>query len=210
MRAPTLPPSRRRSSSSGPRPRHLDVRLSTGPDGYSTVCLLRASTAVPVIMLTAADTLEELLEGFNPGAGAYIVKPFSMTELLARVQPSCCERIAPFARPTDERHGVAPRDPGTETVDAWLALFAERMIPVAAVPPATPGGPAAGQEAVVLAGLEQFCVSSDGNGLTAVQKDNLIRGPKGRKPMRDNQQRALGRHLLQRVGERCFVQGVEV
>ncbi len=64
----------------------LDVRLSTGPDGYSTARLLRTSSDVPVIMLTAADTVEERLEGFNAGADDYIVKPFSMAELLARVQ----------------------------------------------------------------------------------------------------------------------------
>ena len=37
-------------------------------------------------MLTDADTVEERLEGFDAGADAYLVKPCSMAELLARVQ----------------------------------------------------------------------------------------------------------------------------
>ena len=64
----------------------LDVRLGTGPDGYSTARLLRGQSDLPVIMLTAADTVAERLEGFNAGADDYIIKPFSMAELLARVE----------------------------------------------------------------------------------------------------------------------------
>ncbi len=64
----------------------LDVRLGTGPDGYSTARLLRAQSNIPVIMVTAADTVAERLEGFNAGADDYIVKPFSIAELLARVE----------------------------------------------------------------------------------------------------------------------------
>ncbi len=64
----------------------LDVRLGTGPDGYSTARLLRAHGDLPVIMLTAADTVAERLEGFSAGADDYLVKPFSIAELLARVE----------------------------------------------------------------------------------------------------------------------------
>ena len=64
----------------------LDVRLGTGPDGYSTARLLRGQSDLPVIMLTAADTVAERLEGFNAGADDYLIKPFSMAELLARVE----------------------------------------------------------------------------------------------------------------------------
>jgi DNA-binding response OmpR family regulator len=38
------------------------------------------------MMLTAADTVGERLEGFNAGADDYILKPFSMAEVLARIQ----------------------------------------------------------------------------------------------------------------------------
>ena len=64
----------------------LDVRLGTGPDGYSTARLLRTRSDLPVIMLTAADTVAERLEGFSAGADDYIIKPFSIAELLARVE----------------------------------------------------------------------------------------------------------------------------
>ena len=64
----------------------LDVHLGTGPDGYSTARLLRGQSSLPVIMLTAADTVAERLEGFNAGADDYLIKPFSMAELLARVE----------------------------------------------------------------------------------------------------------------------------
>ena len=64
----------------------LDVHLGTGPDGYSTARLLRGQSNLPVIMLTAADTVAERLEGFNSGADDYLIKPFSMAELLARVE----------------------------------------------------------------------------------------------------------------------------
>ena len=40
---------------------------------------------VPVIMLTALDTLEDKLDGFNAGADDYLVKPFEFKELVARI-----------------------------------------------------------------------------------------------------------------------------
>jgi DNA-binding response OmpR family regulator len=64
----------------------LDVRLGPGPDGYATARLLRSHGDIPIIMVTAADTVAERLEGFQAGADDYLVKPFSIAELLARVQ----------------------------------------------------------------------------------------------------------------------------
>lgn len=64
----------------------LDIRLPTGPDGYTAARLLRLKGDMPVIMVTAADTVPERLAGFNAGADDYLVKPFSMAELLARVK----------------------------------------------------------------------------------------------------------------------------
>ncbi|MEL0659578.1 response regulator transcription factor [Psychromonas arctica] len=42
--------------------------------------------AVPILMLTAKDTLDDKLQGFSKGADDYLVKPFAMEELIARVQ----------------------------------------------------------------------------------------------------------------------------
>ena len=64
----------------------LDVRLPVGPDGYAMAVLLRRSSDVPLLFLTAADAVEDRLAGFQAGADDYLVKPFSMAELLARAQ----------------------------------------------------------------------------------------------------------------------------
>ena len=64
----------------------LDVMLP-GMDGFELVHTLRkASSSVPVLMLTArTDTLDKV-EGLNAGADDYMTKPFSMRELMARVK----------------------------------------------------------------------------------------------------------------------------
>lgn len=64
----------------------LDVRLENGPDGYRLARLLRRSSDLPVLFLTAADTVDDRVAGFEAGADDYLVKPFSMVELLARVR----------------------------------------------------------------------------------------------------------------------------
>jgi two-component system, OmpR family, response regulator len=70
----------------------LDVRLPQGPSGLSIARLLRdrdghgSDDQLPIIFLTAADTTEDRLAGFAAGADDYLVKPFAMAELLARVR----------------------------------------------------------------------------------------------------------------------------
>ncbi|MGC1329229.1 response regulator transcription factor [Pseudomonas sp.] len=56
-------------------------------DGYSLCRQLReeGGRRIPVIMVTARDTLENRLEGFEAGADDYLVKPFALAELAARV-----------------------------------------------------------------------------------------------------------------------------
>lgn len=65
----------------------LDLMLP-GIDGISLCKRLRVETgrAIPVLMLTARDQLSDKLEGFSSGADDYLVKPFEMAELLARVR----------------------------------------------------------------------------------------------------------------------------
>jgi len=65
----------------------LDLMLP-GIDGLSVCKKIRteALKQTPIIMLTARDTVEEKLEGFAVGADDYLVKPFSMRELHARLQ----------------------------------------------------------------------------------------------------------------------------
>lgn len=63
----------------------LDLMLPGG-DGLDLCGRLReAGYEVPVLMLTARDTVEERLEGFAAGTDDYLIKPFSLQELAARV-----------------------------------------------------------------------------------------------------------------------------
>ncbi len=65
----------------------LDIMM--GPiSGFKLADILRKeqNTSVPIIFLTAKDTENDLLTGFNLGADDYISKPFSIHELTARVK----------------------------------------------------------------------------------------------------------------------------
>ena len=64
----------------------LDVRLPDGPDGFALGRRLRSDSDVPLVYLTAADELQDRLDGFATGADDYLTKPFSVAELLARVE----------------------------------------------------------------------------------------------------------------------------
>lgn len=56
-------------------------------DGLELCRRLRsAGSGVPVLMLTARDTLEDCLNGFEHGADDYMIKPFAMRELEARIR----------------------------------------------------------------------------------------------------------------------------
>lgn len=65
----------------------LDIMLP-GMDGITLCRKLRqeALKQTPVIMLTARDTLEDKLLGFDSGADDYLVKPFALKELEARIK----------------------------------------------------------------------------------------------------------------------------
>jgi two-component system, OmpR family, response regulator len=63
----------------------LDITLP-GPDGLVLARALRARGDMPILFLTARDGLDDRLAGFAAGADDYLVKPFALAELLARVQ----------------------------------------------------------------------------------------------------------------------------
>lgn len=63
----------------------LDLMLPK-MDGYAVCRRIREFSAVPVIMLTARSAEVDLVHGFGVGADDYLTKPFSITELLMRVQ----------------------------------------------------------------------------------------------------------------------------
>ena len=64
----------------------LDIMLPKR-DGFSIVAELRAEKIkTPVLMLTARGAIEDRIRGLDMGADDYLVKPFSMEELLARIR----------------------------------------------------------------------------------------------------------------------------
>jgi DNA-binding response OmpR family regulator len=73
----------------------LDLGLP-GLDGLALCGRLRAQADrhVPVLMLTARDTLPDKLDGFSAGADDYLVKPFAGEELLARLLALARRRVA--------------------------------------------------------------------------------------------------------------------
>lgn len=61
-------------------------RMMPGLDGLSVLKSLRAAqVTVPVILLTAMGSVEDRVAGLRAGADDYMVKPFALTELLARI-----------------------------------------------------------------------------------------------------------------------------
>lgn len=62
----------------------LDVMLP-GMDGFQLLRQLRKQSRVPVLMLSARDRVEDRVRGLEDGADDYLPKPFSLTELMARI-----------------------------------------------------------------------------------------------------------------------------
>ncbi|MFD5425455.1 response regulator transcription factor [Streptomyces sp. NPDC127084] len=84
----------------------LDVMMPK-VDGLDVCRILRQESAVPVLMLTASSSEDDLLLGLDLGADDYMTKPYSPRELMARIR-SLLRRI--------ER--VVPPDDGVLTVGA--------------------------------------------------------------------------------------------
>ena len=63
----------------------LDVMLP-GMSGWDILEEIRKDKATPVLMLTARDSVEDRVKGLDGGADDYLVKPFEIKELLARLR----------------------------------------------------------------------------------------------------------------------------
>lgn len=63
----------------------LDVMLPK-LDGWQVLARLRPAQRTPVLMLTARDTVSDRVKGLDHGADDYLVKPFDLDELLARLR----------------------------------------------------------------------------------------------------------------------------
>src|SRR6266545_2591744 len=93
----------------------LDVMLP-GIDGFETCRRLREGGVwTPVLMLTARDAVEDRVAGLDGGADDYLTKPFSFSELLARLR-ALVRRGSP-ERPAVLEVGNLRLDPATR--QAW-------------------------------------------------------------------------------------------
>lgn len=83
----------------------LDLGLP-GKDGLAILRGLRQQKkAIPVIVVTARDAVEDRIKGLDAGADDYIVKPFDMDELAARIR-SALRRSSGRAEPEVEIMGI--------------------------------------------------------------------------------------------------------
>jgi DNA-binding response OmpR family regulator len=83
----------------------LDVMMPR-TDGLDVCRILRADSQVPIIMLTARSTEDDLLLGLDLGADDYLTKPFSPRELVARVRTVLRRSAAAMGGSGSEIHRI--------------------------------------------------------------------------------------------------------
>jgi DNA-binding response OmpR family regulator len=101
----------------------LDVGLPR-LHGWAVLEAIRASSSVPVVLLTALDDTEDVVRGLAMGADDYLTKPFDVRELDARVQ-AILRRLEEPDRLTSFDVGDIHIDDRSKTVtvgDAFLSL----------------------------------------------------------------------------------------
>jgi two-component system KDP operon response regulator KdpE len=81
----------------------LDVMMPE-MDGLETCGKLREFSQIPVLMLTAKVQSEDIITGLDRGADDYLIKPFNMDELSARIR-SLLRRVPPAQRPLSAGDG---------------------------------------------------------------------------------------------------------
>ncbi len=89
----------------------LDLMLP-GIDGLEVCRRLRAGGEVPILILTARDSVDDRVLGLDMGADDYMVKPFDLDELLARIR-ALLRRLQPVSRPKVMRFSDLTLDTGT-------------------------------------------------------------------------------------------------
>ncbi|KES13694.1 Response regulator [Snodgrassella alvi SCGC AB-598-P14] len=94
----------------------LDIGVP-GQDGLSVLRHLRVKNCdLPVILITARDTVEERINGLDSGADDYVIKPFSPSELLARIR-ALLRRRSGHATPILS-NGTITLNPATREISA--------------------------------------------------------------------------------------------
>jgi DNA-binding response OmpR family regulator len=92
----------------------LDLILP-GVSGVEVCRRLRAESAIPIVMLTARTAEVDRVVGLDAGADDYVVKPFSMPELISRVRAILRRRELDLAQPNALRVGSLALDLGSHT-----------------------------------------------------------------------------------------------
>jgi two-component system response regulator MprA len=98
--------------------------MMPGLSGLEVARYLRAGAGMPILMLTARDAIEDRVAGLDSGADDYLVKPFDLTELLARVR-ALLRRAAHDADPP-LRYADLVLDPMTRETRRGDRVFALR------------------------------------------------------------------------------------
>jgi two-component system response regulator MprA len=83
-----------------------------GLDGLEVCKRLRAASDIPILMLTAKVDIKDRVTGLDAGADDYLVKPFAVDELMARVR-ALFRRTTPTSRPEILRFNDLTLDTGT-------------------------------------------------------------------------------------------------
>ena len=106
----------------------LDVNMP-GEDGFAIARRIRARSAVPILMLTAADDVADRVAGLEIGADDYLTKPFNLRELLARIR-AVLRRTALRAPEIPAEAREPPVDPGSKVRfgHMFLDLHAHRLV----------------------------------------------------------------------------------
>lgn len=100
-----------------------------GLSGVELCKRLRAQNrSLPVLMLTAKDRMEEKIQGLDSGADDYLVKPFQMAELLARLR--ALRRRSPQLQPPQLQAGNLTLNYGTHAVVRQDAKGDRQVIPL--------------------------------------------------------------------------------
>ncbi len=105
--------------------------LLPGLSGLELCQRLRTrNNPLPVLMLTAKDQMEDKVAGLDAGADDYLVKPFGMAELLARLR--ALQRRSPQLQPQKLQVGNITLDYGTYTVYVQNQASTQQAIPLTA------------------------------------------------------------------------------
>lgn len=96
----------------------LDIMLP-GKDGFTIADEIREhNTEVPIIFLSAKSTAEDVVNGFKMGGNDYIRKPFSMEELIVRIEHVLkISETAADAQQEEYRFGAFVFNPHRQTLD---------------------------------------------------------------------------------------------